>query len=196
MVRSTASRSLRRLGDESGISVTELLVAMAVSLIVLAATFTALEAFARTVPKERERAHSIFEVQVGLARMVRELRQSYKVLSRTPDEMHVMVRSDAQTKEVVYSCGEPHPTQTGLYRCLRWEVNGGAPGAKNVVIDRTLNGPNESVADRTFSQPDAGSPNWVTVKVQVSAKGERSKGYAHKVTLLDGFYMRNCDATC
>ena len=186
----------RLLRQESGYSLIELLVAMSLSMLVLGAVLGLLEAFARAVPKETERAHVINEAQVGLDRMVRELRQAYQVVGRTPDMLHVRLQRGGQLREVVYSCSEPHPTMKGLYRCLRWEINGGTPGPKAVVVDRTLNGPSVALDKRPFRQPQPTNPSWNTVTVSVPASGERVSGYGHAVTLSDGFHMRNCDASC
>jgi prepilin-type N-terminal cleavage/methylation domain-containing protein len=184
--------------QESGFSLIELMVAITLSGVVLGIAFTGLASTARTAPKETERAKAISEAQVGLARMVRELRQAYDLVSPvTSDKMHVKVRLGGQNREIVYSCEEPHPTLTGLYRCLRWEVTGGVAGPKEVVIDRLLNGPTAAIADRPFhtTQP-AGATTYVKATVWASAKGETTDGYKHKIVLNDGFFMRNCREGC
>jgi hypothetical protein len=54
-----------------------------------------------------------------------------------------------------------------------------------VVVDRVLD-----PGVFTFS-PSPLAPTYVTVRIVVPAAGERADGHAHRVTLDDGFYIRN-----
>ena len=169
---------------ERGFTSIELLVAAAVGIVVLGAILSLFETTARIAPKDVERGHAIREAQVGLHRMVRELRQAYAVNATTPTFIDVNVTIGGQDRRVSYECERP--------RCLRREGNPGsdlATAPTEVVVDRLLNG---SAADPVFTySPATFPPAHVEAKIVVPAAGERRDGYRHRVVLDDGFDLRN-----
>lgn len=172
----------------------ELLVVMSVFMFVMVAALTVLETGQQIGPKDTERASAIQEQQVGLYRMVRELRQAYQVLGTSPRSMEVLVRLNrggtSQSLHVAYYCSEEQPG-----KCIRKETTIGQPlpATGEVVIDRVLNW--ASPSQPVFLFPDDTSagvtPHYVTVRVEVPAKGSSAKGYNSKLTLEDGFFARN-----
>jgi hypothetical protein len=126
--------------------------------------------------------------------MVRELRQAYQVLGTTDRSMEVLVRiarnGTHESRHVAYHCSDEEPG-----KCIRKEAAIGQPLPVNgdVVIDRVLNWASPSPPVFTF--PDDATngirPEYVTVTVQVPAKGGRQNGRGNKLTLEDGFYARN-----
>ena len=201
---------VRRIRDERGLTLVEMLVTVLVMGLVMTAILGMLDTSARIVPKDTERAVAIGEAQSGLNRIVRELRQAYRILGSTSSSVQMRVnvlREDDATSgpeyanlTVEYSCGgDPG-------RCVRREAPAGAglPATGTVVIDRVLNGgvaipPARAVFD--FDQsPDRSvgvtaasvRPTYVTVRVEVPAAGERGAGgYGNSVVLEDGLYVRN-----
>ena len=173
-------------------SLAEVLVTMVLMLLLLFAVVQLLDTTSAIAPKDRERNDVLHEAQVGLHRMTRELRQSFALNSspQTASRMSAQVTVAGVDKHVLYDCNLPSPTKTGFYACRRVAVNasGAVPtnaASGEVVIDR-LTTPNIF----TYT-PSASSPKYVKAKIQVPAAGERTKGYAHTVTLDDGFFMRN-----
>ena len=182
-----ARRALRRklVRSESGWALIELMVVVSLLGLVMAAVLTLLDTTARVAPRDQERAHAIREAQVGLHRMVRELRQAYGVNATTRNYIDVNVTIGDQGRRVVYDCDFP--------RCVRREgaVGPTVPsGSGEVVIARLLNGtPADPVF--TFSPANRFPPDHVSARVRVPASGERSEGHRHNVVLDDGFALRN-----
>jgi hypothetical protein len=184
---------MRRLApDQSGtISLIELIVVSMLLVMVLSVTLFVLNGTAKRVPREQERAHSIREVQVGLHRMTRELRQAYSVNGTGYTYMDVNVSIGGQNRRVRYDCSVP--AADPLYRtCVRYEAPAGQelPVGGLVVIDRLLNGTSDEQG-RVFYADHPLTPTFARARVEVPAKGELKQGFAHKVVLDDGFYMRN-----
>ncbi len=204
------SRLRRVAHDESGLTLTELLVTILLLGLVLSATLSVLDTNVRSAPRDDERAIAITEAQTGLNGMVRELRQAYSVQGWTSDSIRVLVRRrrddpatpavEYATLDVQYSCGSENPG-----RCTRREAPAGSPlpATGKPVILRVLNGdPSLPAARRVFNfdqssdrsnAASAGAilPSYVTVRVEVPAAGERREGYSNSVVLEDGFYARN-----
>ena len=183
-----------RLRVERGFGLIELVLVMALFMFVLVAALSVVETGQRVGPKDTERANAMQEQRAGLYRMVRELRQAHQVLGTSDRSMEVLVRiarnDTHETRHVAYSCSDESPGE-----CIRKETTVGQPLPQDgdVVIDRVLNWASPSPPVFTF--PDDASngirPEYVTVTVQVPAKGGRQNGYGNKMTLEDGFHARN-----
>lgn len=202
------SRLAAASADESGFTVFELLVTMMVMILVMIATLNLLDSSAKQAPKDGERAHSISEAQQSLDGMVRELRQAYRIEGWTSDSVRMDVRvlrgGTHVNLTVDYSCGVENPGQ-----CVRREAPAGSalPANGQVVVSRLLNYQSGLPASRrvfNFDQSTDRSnpayaaaivPTYVTVRLEVPAKGERraAGGYRHTVVLDDGFYARNLE---
>jgi type II secretory pathway pseudopilin PulG len=199
-----------RLNEENGLTLVELLVTILVMGLVVTAILGVLDTSARIAPKDVERANAIGEAQTGLNRIVRELRQAYRIVGSTPSSVQMRVnilRDDPATPgpdydnvTVDYRCGgDPG-------RCVRREAPLGAslPATGTVVVDRVLNGgvaPPEGRHVFDFDQsPDRSvgvtaasvRPTYVSVRIEVPAAGDQgSGGHQHSVVLDDGLYVRN-----
>ena len=196
--RRTAQRCRRRLRREGGIGLIELLMVMFLFVFVMVAAMSVMDTGQRYGPRDTERAAVIREQQVSLERMVRELRQAYQVLGTSSRSMEVLVRVRRNgthlNLHVGYYCNEEAPGT-----CIRKETTIGQPlpATGRVVIDRVLNW--SSGTQPVFDFPDDATggiaPQYVTVRVEVPAKGTRSDGFKHKLTLEDGFFSRNTKIT-
>lgn len=192
-----AAKILRRIAyEQRGFSLVELITVSFLLIVVLSATLMVLERTTEIAPQDEERTQSIREVQVGLHRMVRELREAYALNPAAPPtstQMDVLVPvAGGPDKRVVYNCAQPHPDPR-YSRCLRYE--GAADftqplGAGHLAVDRVLN---DVAVTPVFKKV---SSSYVEAKVEVPARGERDSGFQHKVVLEDGFFMRNCRAGC
>jgi prepilin-type N-terminal cleavage/methylation domain-containing protein len=177
-----------RLRSESGMTLAELLIAMAVGTVVLLATLGLLDATVKTAPREEERANTIREAQAGVHIMTRELREANKVWTPGKTQIYVNIGDD---KHVLYDCGIVQPDDPDERQCRRWEAAVGSelpldqPG--EVVVERRLPG------DVFTYQPNLINPTFVSVRIQVPEAGERADGYHANLTLDDGFYLRNTD---
>jgi len=182
--------------EDRGFTLLEMLASTTIFVFVIGGVLGLLDATAHQAPKDQERAHAIREAQVGVHRMVRELRQTTRVLSASANAIEVEVRDSYEaggaTKHVRYSCGEENPSE-----CARYEVPVGQPisgASPTTVIARVLNSDQPAASTRTvFAYPDGtlASPLAVNVRIEVPAKGERSKGHPHSVILEDGFTVRS-----
>ena len=116
------------------------------------------------------------------------------MLGTSHRSMEVLVRlrrnGTNESLHVAYYCSEEAPG-----KCIRKEATLGQPlpATGKVVIDRVLNW--SSTTQPVFQFPDDASagvtPQYVTVRVEVPAKGSAAKGYSSKLTLEDGFFARN-----
>jgi prepilin-type N-terminal cleavage/methylation domain-containing protein len=201
---------LRRVRQERGLTLVEMLVTMLVMGVVATAVLAVLDTSARVVPKDAERAMAIGEAQTGLNGMVRELRQAYRIVAWTPRSVQMRVNvlrdnhatsgPDYANLTVDYTCGGTPAT------CVRREapVGSALPATGRLVVARVLNATSATPAARSvfdFDQsPDRSvgvtaasvRPTYVTIRLEVPAAGERGAGgYRNKVVLEDGLYVRN-----
>jgi type II secretory pathway pseudopilin PulG len=199
-----------RLREERGLTLVEMLVTVLLMGLVVTAILGILDTSARIVPKDTERATAIGEAQSGLNRMIRELRQAYRIVGWTSNSVQMRVNvlrdnpattgPDYANLTVDYTCGGDPAA------CVRREApaGNGLPASGALVIDRILNsGPAIPAARRIFDfdqSPDRSvgvtaasvRPTYVTVRIEVPAAGERGAGgYANSVVLEDGLYVRN-----
>lgn len=182
----------RRLREQRGMALAEVLVTLTTFVFVMAAVLSLLETTAKQAPRDEERANSIAEAQSGLHRMTRELRQAYKVLDAQPKSMYILIgRSTPPDKHVKYDCDVADPENAAYRRCVRWEALVGEP--------LPVNEPGEIVVDRSLSQvlfsyaPGPLNPTYVKLHIEVPQKGERGEGYGSSFVLDDGLYLRNAD---
>jgi len=170
----------------------EVLVTMIIFVVLMFAILNLLDTTSAIAPKDQERNHAVREAQVGLHRMVRELRQSYALNQspQTASRMNAQVTVGGVDSHVLYDCNLPSPEVSGRYACRRVvaPASGAVPTnavAGHVVIDRLVS------PDVFTYSPDATAPKYVEAKVRVPASGGRKSGLAHEITLDDGFFMRN-----
>jgi prepilin-type N-terminal cleavage/methylation domain-containing protein len=178
---------------EEGFSLVELLVVMTMLPIVLGATLMALDTGAKIAPKTIEYGNAVRGADAGVSRMVRELRQAYRVVGATPNAITFDAVYKGVDQRVSYQCDVDEPGGRDLRRCVRVAVaQGGALPALStgmVVVDQLVNG---TIADPVFSfAPNAITPGYVGVRALVAAKGERTAGQLHTMTITNGALLRN-----
>ena len=185
MVIAIARRIRRRVADERGVTLIELLVGSAISLIVAGVAMTMLNASVSRQPEISERAAQIQQGRVLIERITRELRQGETVSSATSSGLEIVTYVDSATCgggssptaivcEVLYSCGSTSCTRTER------EPNATSGGSTETVVSGIL-GPN------VFSyQPSGSDPTYVGVELRYpDDDGEEA------VILSDGVALRN-----
>lgn len=182
--------------SERGTSLIEVLAVSALLAGVLGAVLSVLDTAAQTVPRDVEWTHAIAEGRVGVASMVREIRQADVVHGATPNRIDFALSAGGTARRVMYSCDVPSE-RAGLRRCTRVEQTDGQslpdPTLGATVVDRVANG---SATDPVFAyDPDPLTARYVRVRVLVPSSGTRPtpERPAHPVVMEDGAYLRNRD---
>lgn len=190
-MRIRLNRLRRRIArEEGGFTLPELLTSIAIFAFLLVALLGVLDAGARHAPRDQERALAIRDTQVGVARMVRELRQAYRLEGWGSNFIRFDVRrlSTNTNLLVEYDCGNANPG-----KCVRRQaaVGGTLPAQGPAVIPRILNSAS-SGANAVFNYSDPVRPRYVTVRIEAPASGElKRSGHTHRIVYEDGFYVRN-----
>jgi type II secretory pathway pseudopilin PulG len=186
-------RSLHRgsLDAEAGYTLVELLVACAAALVVFAATLTLLESSQRVQARDSEWALTLQEDRVGLARMVRDIRQATKVEEAKSGAIVFLATIGGKSWTIKYECGVGQPG-TEYDECVRLAAEEGKalPAAGSAVASDVLNG------SEVFAySPSSAAPTIATVKIELPAEGtlKQAGSYKHKVVLEDAAFMRNLD---
>lgn len=206
----------RRLADARGYTLVELLIAMSMFAVVLAAVMTLFDVASNDAYNEQERNISLLQQSAGVDRMARELREAYQVIGPTSatsssymDFLARVVSGGTQTDEhIIYDCSQPDPTTTGLKECVRYvssnltSTGAGTPptgATSSVVVSRLLNGsssdPNDPVFQSLSTPSSSGTrPTYGQIVIRTPSKGTRTQSnYTHQVVLNESFYMRQLD---
>jgi type II secretory pathway pseudopilin PulG len=174
---------------ERGMTLTELLVAISMLMVVLAAAVPVLVSSVRNEPRLRDRAGKIQQARALVERVGRDLRSGYFVDSSTSSTLAL------RTYLHQSACnGSPSPSATAILcrvtysctsgACTRQVANpdGSAPGSSQTMVSGLS-------SSAIFSY--TGSPtSYVGVSIAFP-----SKGGDDAVTLTDGFGLRNAGIT-
>ena len=191
----------RRLrAGESGFTLIELMMAVALLSVVLGAVLSLSHTGSRVAERDLVRAAAIEEIQTGIARMDRELRTAVEVVTPTgasPANSVDFVANVTQPgggralRRVRYACDSPSPTIPSLQACYRYEgAMGGTPaGNGQLVIDQLTNG---TAANPVFTG-NAAPPTYFSIHLERSAKGTLPDGHDYSITHDHGVYLRAVD---
>ena len=201
----TARPSLR---DDSGFTLIEVVIAMAIFAVLLGATLNFFASAEQTANKDTEMASAAAEARNGLNRLVRDLRQASAIITAAPNTLDVLL---VDGTEVRYTCDLPDPNDSRYRQCSRSAGAEGALGAGEVIVARLANGTTdrpvfsytippppevdpEDEADDPADPAAVQQPNYVRATVAVPAAGERKAGgYRHEIVYDAGLYLRNID---
>jgi type II secretory pathway pseudopilin PulG len=174
--------------SENGYSLTEALIVVVLLVVVMGGTLSLLDTTAQVAPQENERAHAIREAQVGLATMVRELRQARTVEDDySPTTLTVRTPVAGVPTLVEYDCDVASITKPGLKACRRIQY-----AADDSTVVRTTYPVDRLLTNQVFEYTvEAGAIQFVRARIEVPASGERQQGLDHKIVLDDGFFLRN-----
>ena len=171
--------------DERGFTIIELLVGMTVLVVVMLATLTVLDDSTRIAARDNDRSQAIRDAQVGIDRMVRELRHTRLVNSATPQVLDVNVVRRGVDTRVVFNCSTAVPGAAGLRRCTRTPAGGTA----ELLVDRVRDiGADSSAFAYT---PAAATARHVTIRLGLVVDAGKQGGYQQNVVLTDGTALRN-----
>lgn len=187
--------------SEEGFTLVETLVVALVLPIVLGAILMALDTAARVTPKSVEYSSAVQESGDGASRIMRELRQAYRIVGTTPNSITFLAVLGGVDQQIAISCDVPYPSAAGnpfaggYRRCVRVGAPIGQPlpaaSTGRVEVDRLLNG---TLAAPVFSySPNAIMPTYVRASFQVAARGERGDGQNHTISIDNGTRLRNND---
>jgi prepilin-type N-terminal cleavage/methylation domain-containing protein len=199
-----AVRARLDLRSQDGFTLIEMLMVTAMLPIVLGATFSGLEFAEKQTPKNVEYAQAISSTSAGLQRMIRDIRQAYRIDSTTPNSVDFNAVIGSVDLEILYECDLAYPSTTGnthykeYRRCRRVSTTTGSslPSISNgaVVIDRLLNGTTEQPVF-TFKdskgESDPTNPTYIEAKIKVPARGELNTGLNHTITFNNGTSLPN-----
>jgi len=175
LARPLLSRLRRRLAEERGISLIELMIAASLTTVVLGAVLSLGETTSKLAPDDDERANVMDQARTGMYTITRELRQARAVTSVTAYSVQAQVGSAS----VTYTCNVAHPKVAGRSICTRE-----SDGRTTTVVDHVLN---QAQGTPVFAR----SGNYISVTLKVAAAGDRIDGHKSTLTLSDGLYLRN-----
>jgi len=184
----------RRLADESGFTLTELLVAAVIGVLVAAGGAMVLQVAVKAQPRATERAGQIQQGRALMETLSRELREGQSISGATESgfEVRTFVNSAA--------CGGAHSTAQILCSvtyscaagtCTRTEHDGAGGGTPTVVatdlLDTSIFTYCEEIAGTTNCDlPTAAAPTYIGIELAYPAEDG-----AETVSLADGVALRN-----
>lgn len=186
----TAGRLARARAANDGFTLVETIVTMVIALVVLGATVILLSSSQRIQARDSEWALVMQQNRVGLARMVRDIRQASEVKEAGAGSLKFVGTINGKEVEVKYEC-KTAQSGTEYTECVRLAAEKGKalPTTGPAVATDLLNG--SSVFTYT---PSAAAARAVIVKLEIPAKGTLkqalSAGFTHKVVLEDAAFMR------
>ncbi len=163
---------LRRIaGDESGVSLIELLIACLLAVVVSFGAYQFMDTAGRSQASTSARSESLQQVQHGLERMTRDLRQAATVSVPTSQEvvMSTYLKPAAATSAL----------QTVRYLCAAVCTRQVNDGAAATVVRGVRN------VDVFDPEPDV-EPRYVGIRLRVGVAGAD-----RPLTLVDGVEIRN-----
>lgn len=195
--------------SERGYTLIEMIVAAALSVIVFSAVLSALESSQHTQARDSEWAAVVQEGRVGLARMVREMRQAYSVQEDSHSKIVFYATIGGKSWEISYNCETPE-SATKYYECVRQaaEFKEKKPPSSEeltkagttAIVKYVVNGKAaecEKTKECVYQEytPNAIAPDLVTVKVVMPAAGTLkladAAAYSHNIVLENGAYIRD-----
>ena len=169
-VRRVGRRS--RLAADAGYTLIELLIASALAITLLAATFAILESSQRIQARDTEFALTLQEGRVGIARMLRDVRQASKVEEANANSIYFLATLGGKKWKIKYDCGVTQ-AGTSFHECVRYATEGATLPVTGVSITREIL--NETAADPSdpvfVYSPSKAAPTLATVKIVLPAGG-------------------------
>ncbi len=179
-------RARRTAGDERGFTLPELLVATALSLVIIGAAVSAFTGAIGSQPRVNSQAAAIQQARTTMERITRELRQGSSVPSASPSQLSIVTYVDSATcggagSNTAISCRVTYSCSGGT--CTRTEAkpDGSAPGPAVQVVTGLSS---DNVF--TYTPPTATAPAYVAVSLAFPARGGTDA-----ITLNDGAALRN-----
>jgi prepilin-type N-terminal cleavage/methylation domain-containing protein len=175
-MRGLARRVIGRLAGDEGFTLTELLVAMMIGLVVMGAGVLMFTAAVRSQPKQSDRLAKVQEARTTSERLVRELRQGSAAPTATSSQLAIETYCGGATSpcQVTYTCS------AGACTRVEAQPGGTSPGSPTTVVSGLANSIVFSYA------PSPSAPSWVGITLQFPAEGGDDA-----ITVEDGAALRN-----
>jgi type II secretory pathway pseudopilin PulG len=199
-------------GAEAGFTLPELLMVIMLSVFAFGALMLPMISTPKIASRDINRAHAIQDVQTGLYRMTRELRQAWAIYSTSGTSIDVATTLGGVTNRVLYKC-DSQPAGSTYRQCIRTTATcnestspptcNTAPSTTggDVVVGRVLNGTSAAPTTPVFSFTPTcttsytGTLTYICVKLLVPSSrgggGGYRTGYQYQEALSDGVYLRN-----
>jgi len=177
----------RLVGEEAGFTLTELLSATALSMIVIAVGVTLFTAGIKSQARINSQAAAIQDARTTMERLTREVRQATTVPSATGSQLAIVTYVDDA------SCGSTTPVCRVTYSCVTSgkctrtvaRPDGSSPGPSTTVVEGL-----SSTNVFTYTPPTPTAPASVGITLKFPAEGGSSA-----ITLTDGATLRNSPVT-
>jgi type II secretory pathway pseudopilin PulG len=187
--QSARQTARRRCRSEEGVTLVELLTAIALLTTLLAIAMPTVVQGLRTEPKISERAAQIAKARALVERVARELRQGYAVDSASASALTFRT----YTRHANCNDGASLPEDAGAVRCrVSYSCTAGACTRTETLPDGNGGGGPTQLVDGLMSTqvfsylPNATAPRYVEVRFSFPAEGNEDA-----VTLDDGIGLRN-----
>jgi Tfp pilus assembly protein PilW len=180
-MRPVKNRVAHRCRDEHGFTLTELLIATILAMVVLGAGVTLFTASIRNQPRATTQAGAIQEVRTVMERIIRELRQGSSVVSASPSHVAMITYAPSAACAAGSPCRVTYACSSAT--CTRTEANpdGGAATAPVQVISGMSGGDVFTYTPATEARP---------ASVGVSL-GLPARDGSNAITLNDAATLRN-----
>jgi prepilin-type N-terminal cleavage/methylation domain-containing protein len=175
-MRGLARTATKRLAGDEGFTLTELLVAMTIGLVVMGAGVMMFTAAIGSQPKQSARLDQVQDARTTSERIVRELRQGRAAPTATSSELSIETYCGGAASPclVTYTC-----TAGTCTRVEEAQLEATPPATTTVV-----SGLSNAIVF-TYS-PSSSAPRWVGITLQFPAKGGDDA-----ITVEDGAALRN-----
>lgn len=180
-MRGLTPRATERLAGDEGFTLTELLVAMTIGLVVMGAGVMMFTAAIGSQPKQSARLAKVQDARTTSERIVRELRQGRAAPTATSSQLSIETYCGGAASPclVTYNC-----TAGACTRVEEAQVDGADPGPTTTVVSGLSN-----AIVFTYS-PSSSAPTWVGITLQFPAEGGDDA-----ITVEDGAALRNLAST-
>jgi type II secretory pathway component PulJ len=139
-----------RLAGDAGFTLIELLVAAGLAITLLGGTFAMLESSQRIQARDTEFALTLQEGRVGIARMLREIRQASKVEEANANSIFFVATVGGKKWNIKYDCGVTQ-AGTSFHECVRYATEGATlPGTGASIAREVLNETPADLSDPVF----------------------------------------------
>ncbi len=190
------TRTARILRDDRGVTLTEILIALAMLGILMSVAVMIFTVVSRTQPQISERAHQIEQGRILMENLIREIREGWDVQTAAPNQLSfsTYVRNSTcggtarlGTDQAAIACRVTYTCTAGT--CARVEAPTSGSGTSSEPYEVVTGLASSDV----FSySPSATSPRYITVTLVFPADQTPD---GEGVTLSDGAALRNSGAS-
>jgi prepilin-type N-terminal cleavage/methylation domain-containing protein len=181
------------LRREEGLTLIELMIAMALGLVVMAAATAVLIGGMHRQPREEQRSAAIQRARTTMERITRELRQGTSVPAATATQLSIVTYVDQATCAGAASanavlCRVTYTCSAGACSRTVARPDGSSPGAATRVVDGLSPGSvfSYSASGGSCTLASATLPTGVCIKLAFPGSGANNA-----ITLEDGVGLRN-----